>query len=254
VSTIIAAGIVPAAMEMMDQNCVRVVEASIYRAGYPTDAAAVLLVELDGRDDRAVADLAEAAEGLLREAGARSIRTAREPRDRERLWQGRKKTFGALGRLSPNLMVQDAVVPRTSLPDVLDAIGVIAARHSVTVANVFHAGDGNLHPNITFDARNPGERARVARAAAEIMRVCIAAGGTITGEHGVGADKLPYMPELFDATTLGAMRDVRRAFDPEERANPGKVVPVRGCREWRGGSRDRGVEESRSWAGPEAAP
>ncbi len=257
VSTIIAAGIVPAAMEMMDQNCVRVVEASIYRAGYPTDAAAVLLVELDGRDDRAVADLAEAAEGLLREAGARSIRTAREPRDRERLWQGRKKTFGALGRLSPNLMVQDAVVPRTSLPDVLDAIGVIAARHSVTVANVFHAGDGNLHPNITFDARNPGERARVARAAAEIMRVCIAAGGTITGEHGVGADKLPYMPELFDATTLGAMRDVRRAFDPEERANPGKVIPMRACREWHGPAGRRAGGPADRWmgqGGAETAP
>jgi glycolate oxidase subunit GlcD len=255
VSAIIAAGIVPAALEMMDQNCVRVVEASIYRAGYPTDAAAVLLVEVDGRDDPAVADLADAAAGFLREAGARSIRTAREPRDRERLWHGRKKTFGALGRLSPNLVVQDAVVPRTALPDVLDAIGAIAARHRVTVGNVFHAGDGNLHPNITFDARDADEHARVRRAAAEIMQVCISAGGTITGEHGVGADKLPYMVDLFDPTTLGAMRDVRRAFDPEERANPGKVVPVRACREWRGGSTDRRVDGSTDrGVGREAAP
>jgi glycolate oxidase subunit GlcD len=234
VSAIIAAGIVPAAMEIMDQNSVRVVEASIYRAGYPTDAAAVLLVEVDGRDDAAVADLADAAERFLQQAGARSIRTATAAKDRERLWHGRKKTFGALGRLSPNLVVQDAVVPRTALPDVLEAIERIAARHEVTVGSVFHAGDGNIHPNITFDAHDAGQRDRVRRASAEIMRVCIAAGGTITGEHGVGADKLPWMADLFDATTLGAMRDVRRSFDPGERANPGKVVPVRACREWHG--------------------
>jgi len=245
VSAIIASGIVPAALEMMDGTCVRVVEASIYRAGYPTDAAAVLLVEVDGRDESAVADLADAAAAHLRAAGARSVRAAREQAERDRLWQGRKKTFGALGRLSPDLVVQDAVVPRTALPDVLDAIGAIAARHQVTVGNVFHAGDGNLHPNITFDRRNVGERERVERAAAEIMRVCVAAGGTITGEHGVGVDKLRYMSDLFDATTLGAMRDVRRVFDPGERANPGKVIPVRSCREWRGGwSRDRGTEGS----------
>jgi len=225
VSAIIAAGIVPAALEIMDQNCIRVVEASMYHAGLPTDAAAVLIVEIDGRDDGAVAELTAAAERHVREAGARSIRTATTARDRERLWQGRKKTFGALGRLSPNLVVQDAVVPRTALPDVLTAIGGIAARHGVTVGNVFHAGDGNLHPNITYDARNPEERDRVRRAAAEIMQLCIAAGGTITGEHGVGSDKLPYMAALFDATALDMMRTVRRAFDPEGRANPGKVLP-----------------------------
>ena len=225
VSAIIAAGIVPAALEIMDRNCIRVVEASIYRAGLPTDAAAVLIVEVDGRDERAVRDLAAAAEGHVRDAGARSIRTAQAAQDRERLWLGRKKTFGALGRLSPNLVVQDAVVPRTRLPDVLEQIGVIADRHQVTVGNVFHAGDGNLHPNITFDARNADERVRVRSAAAEIMRACIAAGGTITGEHGVGSDKLPYMSALFDAETLDMMRAVRRTFDPEERANPGKVLP-----------------------------
>jgi glycolate oxidase subunit GlcD len=232
VSAIIAAGLVPAAMEMMDQTCVRVVEASIYRAGYPTDAAAVLLVEVDGRDAHAVADQAEHVERLLHACRARSVRRAREARDRERLWQGRKKTFGALGRLRPHLLVQDAVVPRTVLPDLLDTIGSIARRYDITVGNVFHAGDGNLHPNIAYDGRIPGERERVERAAAEIMRACIAAGGTITGEHGVGSDKLRYMTDLFDATTLGAMRDLRRAFDPSERANPGKVVPVQGCRDW----------------------
>jgi glycolate dehydrogenase FAD-linked subunit len=250
VSAIIASGIVPAALEMMDGTCVRVVEASIYRAGYPTDAAAVLLVEVDGRDESAVADLADRAAGHLRTAGARSVRAAREQAERDRLWQGRKKTFGALGRLSPDLVVQDAVVPRSALPDVLDAIGAIAARHGVTVGNVFHAGDGNLHPNLTFDRRDAAERARVELAAAEIMRVCVSAGGTITGEHGVGMDKLRYMSDVFDASTLGAMRDVRRVFDPEERANPGKVIPVGNCREWRaGGSQDRRIAESSVRAG-----
>jgi glycolate oxidase subunit GlcD len=249
VTAIIATGIVPAALEMMDRTCVRVVEASIYRAGYPTDAAAVLLVEVDGRDETAVADLADRAAAHLREAGARSVRSAREPRDRDRLWQGRKKTFGALGRLSPDLVVQDAVVPRSALPDVLDAIGAIAARHGVTVGNVFHAGDGNLHPNIPFDRRNAGERERVTQAAVEIMRLCVAAGGTITGEHGVGLDKLRYMPELFDASTLGAMRDVRRVFDPAERANPGKVIPVRSCREWHGSGAVGDRERPRAPAG-----
>jgi glycolate oxidase subunit GlcD len=232
VTAIIGAGLIPAAMEIMDQTCVQVVEASIYRAGYPTDAAAVLLVEVDGRNVEAVNDQAEHVERLLRASGARSVRRAREARDRERLWQGRKKTFGALGRLRPHLLVQDAVVPRSALPEVLDTIGAIARRYEITVGNVFHAGDGNLHPNIAYDGRVPGERARVERAAAEIMRACIAAGGTITGEHGVGSDKLRYMADLFDATTLGAMRDVRRAFDPEERANPGKVLPIHACRAW----------------------
>jgi glycolate oxidase subunit GlcD len=232
VSAIVAAGIVPAAMEMMDRNCVRAVEASIYRAGYPTDAAAVLLVELDGRSAEAVADTAREVETRLHAAGARGVRAAHAARDRERLWQGRKKAFGALGRLSPDLVVQDAVVPRSTLPDVLETIAGIGARYDLTVSNVFHAGDGNLHPNITFDRRDQAQYARVERACAEIMEACIAVGGTITGEHGVGRDKLRYMSTLFDSTTLSAMRDTRRAFDPEERANPGKVIPVHACREW----------------------
>jgi glycolate oxidase subunit GlcD len=232
VSAIIATGMVPAAMEMMDQTCIRVVEASIYRAGYPTDAAAVLLVEVDGRDQPAVGHQAERVEHVLRTCGARTVRRAREARERERLWQGRKKTFGALGRLRPHLLVQDAVVPRTVLPDLLDTIASIASRYRVTVGNVFHAGDGNLHPNIAYDGRVPGERERVERAAAEIMQACIAVGGTITGEHGVGSDKIRYMADLFDATTLGAMYDLRHVFDPEGRANPGKVLPVHACREW----------------------
>jgi FAD/FMN-containing dehydrogenase len=171
---------------------------------------------------------------ILRKSGARSVRSAATEAERERLWQGRKKAFGAMGRLSRDLVVQDAVVPRSALPDVLETIAGIAARHRLVVSNVFHAGDGNLHPNISFDATDEGMRARVEEASAEIMGACIAVGGTITGEHGVGLDKLRYMPLIFDAESLGAMLAVRKVFDPEERVNPGKVVPVHACREWGG--------------------
>jgi FAD/FMN-containing dehydrogenase len=248
VSQVIASGIIPAALEMMDQQCVKVVEASIYAAGYPTDAAAVLLAELDGAADSAVeAEAAQIAQ-ILRENGARAVRTATSAAERARLWQGRKKAFGALGRISPDLVVQDAVVPRSALPDVLEEIGRIAARHRITVSNVFHAGDGNLHPNLSFDGRNADERRRVDEAATAIMDVCIAAGGTITGEHGIGSDKLRYMPLVFDAETLTVMRDVRLAWDPAGIANPGKVVPVHACREWKAGGRGRA-----GTAGKEAA-
>ncbi len=239
VSAVIASGIVPAALEMMDQNCVRVVEASIYSAGYPVDAAAVLLAELDGASEAAVAAESAQIADLLRAHGARAVRTATTAAERARLWQGRKKAFGALGRISPDLVVQDAVVPRSALPDVLERIADVAARHRITVSNVFHAGDGNLHPNLSFDGRNADERDRADAAAAEIMEICVAAGGTITGEHGVGRDKLRYMPLIFDAETLTAMRDVRLAWDPSGRANPGKVLPVHACREWHAGGRAR---------------
>jgi len=162
------------------------------------------------------------------------VRVAADAQQRERLWLGRKKAFGAMGRLSRDLVVQDAVVPRSTLPDVLETIARIAAEYELTVSNVFHAGDGNLHPNISFDGRTPGLRERVEAASAEIMATCIAAGGTITGEHGIGLDKLRYMPLLFDGDSLAAMRAVRRVWDPEERVNPGKVVPVHACREWAG--------------------
>jgi glycolate oxidase subunit GlcD len=234
VSAVIASGIVPAALEMMDRSCIRAVEDSVYAAGYPRDAAAVLLVELDGMAEPAVEAERRAVEDLLRTHGARTVRSAADVRERERLWQGRKKAFGAMGRLSRDLVVQDAVVPRSALPDVLEAVAEIAARSGLVVSNVFHAGDGNLHPNISFDARDHGLKARVEAASAEIMDACIAAGGTITGEHGVGLDKLRYMSHVFDAESLSAMRAVRLAFDPAERVNPGKVVPVHACREWAG--------------------
>ena len=233
VSAVIASGIVPAATEMMDRSCVEAVEDSVYAAGYPRDAAAVLLVELDGMQETAVvADSAE-IEALLRRHGARNVYTAATPAERDKLWLGRKKAFGAMGRLSRDLVVQDAVVPRTALPDVLETIAAIAERYQLRVSNVFHAGDGNLHPNISFDATVPGLRDRVEHASAEIMQACIAVGGTITGEHGIGLDKMRYMPWIFDGNALAAMRAVRQVFDPDERVNPGKVVPIHACREWR---------------------
>ncbi len=239
VSGIIAAGVVPAALEMMDQACVAAVEASIYAAGYPVDCGAVLLVELDGQD-AAVAAEAVAVEALLRRHGARAVRAAADAAERARLWQGRKKAFGAMGRIAPDLVVQDAVVPRSALPRVLEQIDGIARAHRLTVANVFHAGDGNLHPNICYDSRDPDLRERVRQASAEIMAACVAAGGSITGEHGVGSDKLDYMPLIFDAPSLAAMCAVRRVFDPDQRANPRKMIPTHYCREWRPNGRAGG--------------
>ena len=217
-------------------------------------AAAVLLVELDGRDDGAVGAEADAVTTILKDAGARGVRSAKNEAERERLWQGRKKAFGAMGRLSRDLVVQDAVVPRSSLPDVLETIAGIAARYSLVVSNVFHAGDGNLHPNISFDATDEAMRVRVELASAEIMAACIAAGGTITGEHGIGLDKLRYMPLIFDAESLGAMLAVRRVFDPEERVNPGKVVPVHACREWARAANPGATPRGSTGVGPGAPP
>ncbi len=232
VSAIIASGIVPAALEMMDRNCIGAVEASIYAAGYPTDADAVLLVELDGRDATSVAEDAAAVRGLLEDHGARGVSEATDPAARARLWHGRKKAFGALGRISRDLVVQDTVVPRSALPEVLRAIEEIGKTFGITISNVFHAGDGNLHPNITFDAENPEEIVRVEEAAAAIMHACVRAGGTVTGEHGVGLDKTRYLPLIFDAETLGAMQAVQRVFDPRDLANPGKVLPTHGVAHW----------------------
>ncbi len=236
VSAIIASGVVPAALEMLDQATIRVVESSIYAAGYPVNAAAVLLAEVDGLEPGLDVD-ARTIEACCQDHGAQSVRVARDADERERLWQGRKKAFGALGRVAPHLVVQDAVVPRTRLPELLAQIEEIGARHGVQVCNVFHAGDGNLHPNISYDANDAVQAERVHQAMREIMHACVAAGGTITGEHGVGLDKLEYMDTIFSDASLSAMCAVRDVFDPERRANPGKVVPVRTCREWSGAVR-----------------
>jgi len=231
VSAIIAAGIVPAALELMDNATIRAVEGSVYAAGYPVDAAAVLLIEVDGAS-AGLDDDARAVEKICRDAGARGVRSATDATERAKLWQGRKKAFGAMGRVASHLMVQDAVVPRTQLAPLLEEIATIGTRYGVRVCNVFHAGDGNLHPNIPYNGRDADETKRVHTAMREIMQRSIEVGGTITGEHGVGLDKLPYMEQLFTPDSLDAMCSLRDAFDPDRRANPGKAVPVRSCREW----------------------
>jgi glycolate oxidase subunit GlcD len=230
-SAIIASGVVPAALEFMDAGTIRVVEESIFAAGYPVDAAAILLIEVDGTEESADAEM-EIVRSVCGECGARAVHVATSEAERIRLWQGRKKAFGAMGRLAPNLVVQDAVIPRTQLTGVLERIHAIGDAFGLTVCNVFHAGDGNLHPNISYDAGDPDQARRVHDAMSAIMQECISAGGSITGEHGVGLDKLPYMSKLFDGPTLTAMCDLRSAFDPERRANPAKVIPVHACREW----------------------
>lgn len=225
VSRIIATGLLPAALEIIDGNTIRAVEASVFAAGYPTDAEAALVVEFDGLEVGLPEDVRRAVD-CCEASGAREVRTADTEEERTALWQGRKKAFGAMGRVAPDLMVQDATVPRTKLPEVLRRIHEIGERYELNVANVFHAGDGNLHPNILFDRRDADELARVEKASKEIMDVCVAAGGTITGEHGVGMDKLQYMRLVHSEDELDAMRTVKRVFDPEGGMNPGKVIPA----------------------------
>jgi FAD/FMN-containing dehydrogenase len=224
VTAIISKGLLPAALEIVDQNTIKAVEASIFAAGYPVDAGAALVVEFDGLEAGLDLDAEEATRCCV-EAGAREVRGARSSEERLALWKGRKKAFGAMGRLAPDLLVQDATVPRTRLPEVLARIAEIARRHELQVANVFHAGDGNLHPNLVYDRRDPEEARRVEKASREIMAACVAVGGTITGEHGVGSDKRKYMPLVFSPVELEALEGVRRVFDPRGTCNPGKVLP-----------------------------
>ena len=231
VSAIIAAGVMPAALEMMDHEIIRAVEASVFAAGLPPDAGAALLIELDGIE-AGLDDEAEKVTSICMEYGARSCRYARDEAERKKLWAARKGAFGAIGRISPDSMIQDAVVPRSRLPHVLGAAYDIAARYQLRIANVFHAGDGNLHPLICFDSRFPDEVRRVKEAGRELMEVCVSVGGTITGEHGVGLDKRELLPLVFSDADMEAMLKVRAAFDPLGLCNPGKIVPMlRGCGE-----------------------
>ncbi len=229
VARIVRAGVRAAALEILDDLPIRAVEASVYRAGYPLDAGAVLLVEQEGSalEIDAEAPLIAAA---CREEGAISFETATRAEERERLWRGRKGAFGAMGRIATDLYVLDGVVPRRRLADVIAEVQAIGRRHRVTLSNVFHAGDGNLHPNISFDGRDRDETERVLAASAEILRLCVAAGGTISGEHGIGLEKRAYMTEVFDAGDLDTQKEVRAAIDPACLANPSKVFPGgRGC-------------------------
>jgi FAD/FMN-containing dehydrogenase len=233
VSAIIAAGVLPAALEMMDNAIIRAVEKSVFTAGLPVDAQAVLLVELDGVE-AGIDDDADRVEAILREHGARSVRSATDQDERKRLWAARKGAFGAVGRLSPDIMIQDAVVPRSRLPEVLAETYRIAKQYNLQLANVFHAGDGNLHPLICFDLRRGDDLERVRQAGREIMETCVRAGGSITGEHGVGLDKSAYLPLIFSEDDMDAMLRVRAAFDPSGLCNPGKIIPMpRGCGEAR---------------------
>jgi glycolate oxidase len=224
VASITARGCTPAALEMIDQITIQAVE-DAYGAGYPRDAAAALLIELDGL----AAGLDEEAEHVMaacRENGAREVRVARDEAERQLLWKGRKAAFGAYGRVSPAYFVMDGVIPRTRLPQVLRRVDEIVAAYGLRVGNVFHAGDGNLHPNILYDPRNPGEVERVLAAGAEIMKVCVEVGGSISGEHGIGIEKQNFMPWIFSEADLKAMAAVKTAFNPTGRCNPGKVFPT----------------------------
>ena len=242
VSAIIACGIVPAAVEMMDRLTIEAAEAAVHPR-FP-DANAVLIVELDGPQAE-VDELFAIVESVGRARGATSIEVARDPAQRERIWKGRKAAFAAMGRVSPNYYVQDGVVPRTKLPEVLRRIRALEARSGLRIGNVFHAGDGNLHPLICYDESIPGQAEHAEEVAMEILMYCIEAGGSITGEHGVGTDKKAHMPKMFSNDDLDAMQMVRDAFDPTGICNPGKVFPApRLCGEVPGPYRQHPLERA----------
>jgi glycolate oxidase len=223
VSAVIATGVVPAAMEMMDQLCLGAVEAYVH-AGLPVDAATALLVEIVGLPHGVERD-AEIVRQIAADHGVRHVRVAADDVERALLWKGRKSAFGAIARIKPNYYLHDTVVPRRELPGVLTKVYEIAARHELLVLNVFHAGDGNLHPLLVFDAREPGVMKRVEAAGEEIVRVSVEAGGVLSGEHGIGLEKRDLMPLLFSPLDLAAQATARAAFDPAGLANPGKVLP-----------------------------
>ncbi|MFI9593012.1 FAD-linked oxidase C-terminal domain-containing protein [Nonomuraea sp. NPDC052265] len=222
VSAIIGAGIVPAAIEMMDALAVEAAEAAV-ACSYPKGAGAVLIVELDGPRESVERQFAQLAEIC---SGAFELRVAAGPEERAAIWKGRKSAFAAVGRISPAYIVQDGVVPRTSLPGVLAAIDRLSREHGIRVANVFHAGDGNLHPLVLFDDAEPGAGERAEAVSGAILDLCVEHGGSITGEHGVGVDKARYMPKMFTEADLDTMQLVRCAFDPGGLSNPGKVFPT----------------------------
>jgi glycolate oxidase len=224
VSAIIASGLVPAALEMMDAPITRAVEAYVH-AGFPTDCAAVLIVEVDGLP-AAVAAAVERVGEIGRAHKARHVRVAADEAERALIWKGRKTAFGAIARIKPNYYLHDTVVPRARLVEVLSRVYEIAARHELIVMNVFHAGDGNLHPLLVFDKREPGVMERVHAAGDEIVRVSVAAGGVLSGEHGIGLEKRDLMPLLFSAADLDLQARLREAFDPDGLANPDKVLPA----------------------------
>jgi glycolate oxidase len=241
VSDVVSAGIVPGAMEMMDNLAIQATEAAT-NAGNPLDAGAALIIELDGSESECTARFDE-VKAICERNGATGIRIAADEAERQLIWKARKAAFAAMGRLSPNYYVQDGVIPRTRLPEVLRRIDELSAEHHLRVANVFHAGDGNLHPLVLFDAGVPGEAERAEELAGLIIEVCVEVGGSLTGEHGIGVDKKRYMPKMFSEADLEAFQRLRCAFDPDGLVNPGKVMPTpRLCGEVPGPYRQHPIE------------
>ncbi|MGA1132644.1 MAG: FAD-linked oxidase C-terminal domain-containing protein [Prochlorotrichaceae cyanobacterium] len=231
VSGIISAGIIPAGMEMMDNFSINAVEDVVKTQCYPRDAAAILLVELDGLAIEVALNSDRVSE-ICKANGARQIQVATEPNDRLTLWKGRKAAFAAMGKLSPDYYVQDGVIPRTQLPRVLQEIEALSQEHGYKVANVFHAGDGNLHPLILYNNAVPGALEKVEALGGAILKLCVQTGGSISGEHGIGSDKREYMSAMFSEADLETMQFLRKVFDPLQLANPGKIFPTpRGCSE-----------------------
>jgi len=226
ISNIIGAGIVPAALELMDQGIVEAVE-SAFHFGFPLDAGAVLLIEVDGLEQAAIEEGEKIAK-ICAESGAREVRSANSPQERLLLWKCRKQAFGAIGRLSPSYCTQDGVVPRTKLPEILDFISACGERHGIRIVNVFHAGDGNIHPILLFDERNQEQVQRVLHASDEILNECIRLGGSVTGEHGIGVEKISFMEKLFSKEDLGMFVRVRAAFNPTGLCSPAKMLPTAG--------------------------
>ncbi len=243
VSDIVSNGIVPGAIEMMDNLSIRAAE-GYAGAGWPTDAGAALVVELDGSEAECNTRFDQVVQ-MCEEAGADSIEVAQDEAEREVIWKARKAAFAAMGRIAPNYYVQDSVIPRTRLVEVLGQIDELAEKYDLQVANVFHAGDGNLHPLVCYDGGKEGEAERAEECAGAIVKACVDAGGSITGEHGVGVDKKRYMPQMFSEEDLGVFQRLRCAFDPEQRANPGKVMPTpRLCGEVPGPYRRHPIEQA----------
>ena len=227
ISAIIGAGIIPAALEMMDQGILVALEEA-FKFGFPLDAQAILLIEVDGLE----AGLDGQQDDIIRfckESGSREVRLAADEQERLKLWKCRKQAFGAIGRLSSSFCTQDGVVPRTKLPQIFKVIQATSKKYDIRIVNVFHAGDGNLHPILLFDERNPDEIKRVLEASGEILEACLDAGGSVTGEHGIGVEKIRYMNKMFRDSDLEAMRQFRDAFNPDNRLSPDKMLPTAGA-------------------------
>jgi glycolate oxidase len=224
VSAIIASGLLPGAIEIMDNLSIQAAEAAVH-AGYPLDAAGLLLVELEGERSQVQAEYARLMQ-VIELSDPYLIKEAKNDDERMKIWKGRKSAFSAVGRLSPDYIVQDGVVPRSRLGEALREIEKLSQRYGIRVANVFHAGDGNLHPLILFDGKQPGALEKAEELASEIIELCIRFGGSITGEHGVGMEKRAHLPKMFGEADMAAMKHLRRVIDPDELANPGKMLLV----------------------------